>query len=171
MKNIENNENPSVCAKCGGKCCKHYGGLFHPEDFETITEEALIKVIDNGGVSIDWLEPDEDEGYYDRVYFLRMRHVDASIIDPAFMGQCVHLTPTGCDLSFDQRAYGCKSLQVDDNMKCSKGCYDKYMAAADWMPYQDIMKKLMNHYRNQEAEFFKKQMIDALKAMGLNIDV
>ena len=58
-----------------------------------------------------------------------MRHVDAPIIDPAFMGPCVHLTPTGCDLSFDQRAYGCKSLEVDDEMNCSKGCYDKYSAA------------------------------------------
>ncbi len=172
MKNVENNENPSVCAKCGGKCCKHYGGLFHPKDFEEISEEALIKIIDKGGISIDWLEPDEDFGYGQRIYFLRMRHVDAAVIDPAFMGTCVHLTPTGCDLPFDQRAYGCKSLEVDDEMNCSKGCYDKYMAAADWLAYQDELKALMDHYEDDQLEFFKKkQVLKILTRMGLDIEV
>ena len=172
MKKIENNENPTVCAKCGGKCCKHYGGLFHPNDFEELTEEALIKVIDKGDISIDWLEPDEEFGYDERIYFLRMRHVDAAIIDPAFMGQCVHLTPTGCDLPFDQRAYGCKSLEVDDDMNCSKGCYDKYSAAADWLAYQDELKALMRHYEDDQLEFFKKKEITKiLKRMGLDIEV
>ena len=169
---IENNENPSVCAKCGGKCCKHYGGIFHPEDFEEISEEALIKAIDKGDISIDWLEPDENFGYDQNIYFLRMRHVDAAIIDPAFMGQCVHLTPTGCDLPFDQRAYGCKSLEVDDDMQCSKGCYDKYMAAGDWLAYQDELKALIDHYEDQQLDFFKKKEITKiLKRMGLDIEI
>ena len=101
-----------------------------------------------------------------------MRHVDAAVIDPAFMGQCVDLTPTGCDLPFDQRAYGCKSLEVDDNMNCSKGCYDKYSAAGDWLCYQDELKALMKHYRNQQLEFFKKkEVINVLKSMGLDIEI
>ena len=172
MKKIENNENPSVCAKCGGKCCKHYGGFFHPKDFEEITEEALIKAIDKGDISIDWLEPDEDFGYDQKIYFLRMRHVDSAVIDPAFMGQCVHLTPTGCDLPFDQRAYGCKSLEVDDGMNCSKGCYDKYSAAGDWLAYQDELKALMRHYEDEQLEFFKKKdIIKILNRMGLDIEI
>lgn len=171
MKKIENNENTAVCAKCGGKCCKHYGGLFHPKDFEEITEEALIKLIDKGDISIDWLEP-EDFGYGQKIYFLRMRHVDAAVIDPAFMGTCVHLTPTGCDLPFDQRAYGCRSLQVDDNMNCSAGCYDKYEAAGDWLCYQDELKLITKHYMDQQYEDLKKSKIATiLKAMGLDIEV
>ena len=173
MKKIENNENPSVCSKCGGKCCKSYGGLFHPEDFEEISEEALIKIIDQGDVSIDWLEPDEDFGYGQRIYFLRMRHVDAAVVDPAFVGTCVHLTPTGCDLPFDQRAYGCKTLEVDDNMNCSKGCYDKYEAAGDWLAYQDELKALKKHYIEQQLDELAKdeQMMAIMKRMGMDIEI
>lgn len=142
--NIKNNENFEICKKCGGQCCKNYGGFFHPSDLgEEITEEVIRKWIDRGDVSIDWYD-----GYGPKIvngYFLRMRHKNGDILDPAFKGECVHLTPSGCDLKFDERAYGCKRLVPTDGKEECSGSYDKYEAATDWEPYHGILEKIASH--------------------------
>lgn len=40
---ISKNVNTSLCAKCGGTCCKNCGCHFSPDDFESISFESLKK--------------------------------------------------------------------------------------------------------------------------------
>lgn len=150
MAEVQNNENRTVCAACGGKCCKNYGGLCHPDDIHCdgdmdVAYKNIKQMLDSGMYSIDWLEACEESKWED-VYFIRMRHVGSEVVDPAYHGKCVNLTPTGCKLPFEERAYGCKSLIPNENRACGEGTYTKYDAAEDWMPYQEILKKLKSEY-------------------------
>ena len=155
MKYVKNNES-ALCYVCKGKCCKTYGGAFHPEDIgEEITKDSLKKFIDRGDVSIDWLEGSP------KVYFLRMRHVDAPIVDPLWGAQCVHLTETGCDLKFEERAYGCKTLVPAMDLCCYDGAYTKELAAEDWEPYQNILKELCAEYDDPKSHMsYLDSMLD-----------
>lgn len=142
---IEKSENLEVCKKCGGQCCKNYGGAFHPSDLdEEVTEEVIRKYIDRGDVSIDWYEH-YGENKDINGYFLRMKHKDGGIIDPSYGGECVHLTSSGCELKFEERACGCRRLTPSPDAKggCSNS-YDKLEAANDWNPYHDIFEKMVS---------------------------
>ena len=139
---IQNNENTQLCAECGGKCCKHYGGFYHPSDFDTVDLEPLSTLIDEGGISIDWYNCADGS----RGYFLRARHVGGGVIDPSFGGQCVHLTETGCDLPFEKRPYGCRRLVPSEGSVCKEGSYKKLEAWHDWEPYMDILVMLEDKY-------------------------
>lgn len=67
-----------ACAKCGGSCCKNMGCHFSPDDFDEISFDALKSEIDKGFISIDWWE-ESDGG---ESYYLRIRNVNAPIVDP-----------------------------------------------------------------------------------------
>ena len=149
MPNIENNENLSICAACKGGCCRHYGGILHPDDVKGgVTFENIKKMIDTGMYGIDWYEGygDEETNNAD-VYFMHMAHVNEPKVYPTFGGTCVNLTPDGCKLPFEERAYGCRALVPEESHKCGKGCYSKYDAKRDWLPYQSIMEEVVKLYR------------------------
>jgi hypothetical protein len=59
---VLNNENPAICAPCGGQCCKHMPGAASPEDFGAPDREAmrdrLRTAFDSGLWAIDWWEGD-----------------------------------------------------------------------------------------------------------------
>ena len=148
MPNIENNENLSICAACGGGCCRHYGGILHPDDVKGgVTVENIKVMMDTGMYGIDWYEGSIDGYDWDNVYFMHMAHVNEPKICPTWGGTCVNLTPTGCKLSFEERAYGCRSLVPNPNHKCGEGTYSKYDAMIDWLPYQSIMEEIIKLYR------------------------
>ena len=128
----------SLCEKCKGSCCKHMACHFSPSDFEELTFEHLSEKIDEGWISIDWWESDEPQ------YYLRVRHVNAPIVDPSWGGTCVLLTDTGCPLPFEKRPLGARALEPTPN-----GCvvhYSKYDCKNDWLKYDDILRKLVTKY-------------------------
>jgi len=143
---IENNENKYLCKNCGGKCCKMYGGSFHPSDFGVCIDYTSIKrlLTERDDISIDCLD-DPDDGRING-YFLRMRHRNGSIVDFSWGGACVHLTQNGCDLPFDERPYGCKILVPGKCHDPNESGYDKYKAYDDWKEYWEILDKLKREY-------------------------
>ena len=108
--NEENNESP-VCSGCG-RCCKNMACHISPDDVKDKSVEGLIKWIESSGaVSIDWWVGDTEENdYYDRVYYLRMKHHNENFVCGSYGGKCVFLTPTGCSLSFEYRGKGARGL-------------------------------------------------------------
>jgi hypothetical protein len=114
---------------------------FAPTDFEEITYEHLKSKIEEGWISIDWWDADVPQ------YFLRVRHVNAPIVDPSWGGRCILLTKDGCPLPFDKRPLGARALEPKAGAygHC-KGHYSKEMCKNDWLPYDDILHRLVAHF-------------------------
>lgn len=164
---IEFNENRDLCKKCGGICCKKFGCEIFPEDvikrYNEISEETLCQLINTGYVSIDcWtacgnpgkLHPKKEMYEYDRIFFLRMRHINKPICDIYSMGPCKALTEYGCMLDWDNRPTGGKLL-VPNASKCIVPMEDELglssdteLAALMWFEYNSLLEKLYNNFLN-----------------------
>jgi len=131
-----------ACVGCG-RCCESMGCHFSPDDFKDKTFEALKAEIDKGYISIDWWIGEEGAEY-----FLRIRNKDAFVIDSAWIGVCMLLTETGCPFPFEKRPKGARYLKPLDNGGC-KCEYSKEECKNDWIPYSDVLNKLVKHYRRQ----------------------
>jgi hypothetical protein len=151
-------ENTTLCTKCGGKCCKHNGCHFSPEDIKVeITLENLKALIDEGNISIECWDgdPRTDDCSGVSVYYLRMRtqiKFTKSPIVHASWGfeTCVLWTEKGCPLKFEDRPKGARMLIPKEN-GC-EGLYTNQHAAIDWIPYQEILIKLVEIYESMEDD-------------------
>lgn len=144
-------EMPDVCGPCGGRCCKGIPGIYSPEDFGAPNVEAMrdaiVKALASGRVVIDWWE---DEGPEQPLtFYLRpaiagleewMRHA-------AWNGShCTFLTPSGCELSHDERPFQCRALEPEPDVekRRKEGCKahggSKWDAAEPWIAYQDVIE-------------------------------
>lgn len=152
---IENNENPAVCAACGGKCCSCLPGCSHPQDFsfeskskDQIREELII-MFKSGDWQIDWWESYEteegNEGH--RGFFIRpaTKKGRGPIYHGAWAWEgCVFHSSKGCALPFDERPFDCKEL-----VPKREGCipeklgegekHPKLIAIEEWWPYEDLI--------------------------------
>ena len=45
-----------VCSKCGGDCCKHYPGIYHPKDLSPELEKNILTGLLKKEMSVDWWE-------------------------------------------------------------------------------------------------------------------
>lgn len=148
--NIDNNENTSMCSKCGGKCCKRLPGGYHPSDFGCeITEELLESLINDPEhpISIDWYDDFiyEDKSY-PRGYYIRPRVIDGDAVDGSWGGVCNNLTETGCSLSWDDRPWSCKLLAPSENGHCGHQYDEKLSCAVAWLPYRDMIEHIVEKY-------------------------
>lgn len=171
---IENNENPEICKKCGGNCCKHCACEVSTEDFVKrygeITPENILKALSEGEWAIDWWEgdirkdrdcPDLPELTRDNelfcTYYMRVRHVGEPAVNGSWGGQCVMWDPeTGCKYDWEHRPTGGKAMLVGSgpcpvqysDLPCPK--YAKDLAAIDWFPYNDTIEEAIavDLYRN-----------------------
>lgn len=142
-KKIPEYQPSSYCARCKGKCCKYMACHFAPSDFKEISFEYLKSKIEEGYISIDWWEEWDDTPSY----FLRMRHVNAPIVDPSWGGQCMLLTDKGCPLPFEERPLGARALHPA--RVPSEDCishYNKEACKNDWKQYDDILKRLVDEF-------------------------
>ncbi len=130
------------CAVCKGSCCRRMACHYSPRDFKDLSFESLKKEIEKGRISIDWWEAEEPE------YYLRARHVNASIVDPSFGGICINLTEDGCSLSFEDRPLGGKAVKPDPMMRCQNS-YTKEMCKEEWKPYSQTLKRLAEYFSSQ----------------------
>lgn len=108
-----------MCRKCGGECCKHKPGLYHPD-------QLFADIPPNGGMSsvVDRVHALLDSGKYILVQVLdeedkdpytaiqpRTSFVKSKIAEDDYgVGQCVNLTDTGCSLVYSDRPLECQRL-------------------------------------------------------------
>lgn len=147
----EKYENTEICKNCAGKCCKSMGCHMSPEDIKgEITYDNLKGLIDAGNISIDWWygNPlDDNDDCRDKAFYLRMRNKKAPIVDESWGGECILLTENGCSLEYNDRPKGARLLIPKEN-NCCEDNYPKKQSAIDWIPYRDILSKLVDYYNN-----------------------
>lgn len=143
-------QDSDLCKQCGGRCCHNLGCHIAPSDLKEITVESICNLIDeSNAVSIDWWEGDpvtcDHTG--ERVFYLRIKNVDAKVIDPAFgANKCSILTENGCPLPFSYRPKGARDLIPKP---CEEDCIDLYskkQCSIEWIEYQDVLRKVYDIY-------------------------
>lgn len=148
---IKNNENKSLCSSCG-QCCKRLPGIVHPKDLKEVTKESLNEMYKNG-YQFDYWEGNltgKSEHEDITFYYLRPQTKKSvgKMVDASWGGECVFLGESGCSKTFEERPTQCKALKPQEDGNCSlSGEYSKEEMIKDWLPYNQIIKKLIDeHY-------------------------
>ena len=83
-------------------------------------------------------------------YYLRPQTKKSvgKMVDASWGGECVFLGESGCSKTFEERPTQCKALKPQEDGNCSlSGEYSKEEMIKDWLPYNQIIKKLIDeHY-------------------------
>lgn len=134
-------ENKSICAKCGGECCKNSGCDFSSHDFAVISEKELQQYMDKGLISIGCDIGINENNELITFLFVKMRNIDSEAVDfcQIFPKPCHALRPDGCPYSFGNRPSGGKYLIPQED----KDCYSLYDVSKSWAPYQNILRNLV----------------------------
>ena len=136
-------ENTSLCAACGGKCCKQHAGGVSPLDLgKDVAWEAYMLLL-TGKYCADWWESDDT---MPQTYYLRPKNKNKMdrLYDASWGGECCFLTPHGCELIFSQRPKECRSLEPrDNNEENCKQHHSKQAICKEWLAYQDDLKVVM----------------------------
>lgn len=126
-------ENKSLCAACGGKCCKSGPCFFMPEDFKDLSVEGLLKEFKEKDYLCICLED---------VPFISIRLEQwKKVIDPLTYyrgGTCPLLTPSGCPFSYEERPTSAKLLVPSPNNDCESILPD-YKVDLEWLPYRPVL--------------------------------
>lgn len=142
------NENTSLCSACGGKCCKQYAGIVSPHDLDgDDVSGQVLEMIKGGKYCLDLWDADSR---LEETFFLRPRHKNSmdSEIDASWGGECVFLTPMGCQLIFEKRPKQCRALEPNpkDPGDCNQH-HDKLSAAKEWAEFREVMNEVREELR------------------------
>ncbi|MBR3153109.1 MAG: hypothetical protein IKF52_05900 [Clostridia bacterium] len=154
------NLNSEICSNCGGKCCKKCGCHFSPYDFKEISFEYLKEEIKKGYISIDNIDGDD---FFIRgfIYILRARNKNSPIVDTdrylATFPCILWDEKNGCKLNYEKRPSGGKLLIPVKNGNCYSR-YDIEDCAREWLPYQKILKELVEFFVGIDYEFKKEYL-------------
>lgn len=171
--NDDLSENKSICKECGGRCCKNMGCHIAPSELKEVTADFIIALMEeSNSISIDWYEGNpliEDD--HSRCYYLRIKNVGSSMIDPSWGGRCSLLTPDGCPILFQYRPKGGRMLIPVDSLEeeCLIG-YSKEQCAIEWLPYQEELKKVYDHFDSPEKNVYSGFNPDGLIDFLLSIE-
>lgn len=130
----------SICSECGGKCCKEFPGIFHPEDFQDVEKEYDPKIM-----CLDFWEGEYEDTGVRQPYFVRMRSVKDGnhVSNGLWSGTCVNLGDDGCKLPAERRAAQCIQLVPHESHNCDvPEKYTKRELVRAWLPYQEELKKI-----------------------------
>lgn len=146
---MTSNENPEMCSKCGGRCCKGMPGIAMPEDFDMGRgiEQELRAAIASGYWIFDYLDG-ENNTYFPRPATLE---TVGKVVYGLWLGTCAFLTDHGCALEFELRPHECRHLipKAMDGGKCKHGDIGTYEYAKAWYEYQDMINKMIEELRPQ----------------------
>jgi len=137
---LNNNESPSICGECGGKCCTGYAGWYHPEQVLDI-----LKVYKDTKILPDNVKIDAWDGFTP-TYVLRPAHTNSpegTNYDLSWGGTCVnHDVKTGCSLDFDKRPLQCQDLRAGKTLRhtCKPKKWGKEGLSVVWKDYQEYFK-------------------------------
>lgn len=142
-------DNPEICSKCGGQCCKGLPGAAFPEDFGLPDGSLLRWALETGRWCIDWWEGDPRPGKDElhRAYFVRpaTKGREGVWFDASWGGECTFLTASGCSLLSENRPLNCRMLEPmgeGARCKCHLGDSPKERAAIAWLPYHRIFEEM-----------------------------
>lgn len=174
---------PAICTECAQErpvCCQNLPCSISPNDLKDLSYQGIISFIDDTGiVSIDWWDGGDSRTSYKELippgkyYFLRMKAKRRKIIDPGFGMQTCSIwnENIGCPLNFEYRPKGARDLIPKRKGLCDEE-YPKDMCAFEWLPYQDILKKVVEHYEViNESSTFIESLISSLIEMEELIDL
>lgn len=159
-------EDLEICKKCGGYCCKKSGCDYFVSDLESMKLEYLENLLDSGRVSIiatfNFRRLITGKLTYKLILSLRARNINRGAIDLlSFKTQCASLTENGCYYDINTRPGGGAAL-----IPCAdKPCYsevDRIGELYKWIPYQNILKKLIKKKTNMSVKKKLEQDIETL---------
>lgn len=164
MESIENYENRELCAKCGGLCCKMSGCDFFVTDFDNLKIEYLESVLNTGRVSVTGnlaiKHTKNGNPYTELILALKARNVGRDEIDLwSISSRCVNLEENGCYFDVNERPSGGVHLIAKPNRKC-KPDYDMDSELEKWLPYQNVLRKLVKRRTGMTVEAKLRQDIE-----------
>lgn len=140
-------ENLAICAECGGKCCKRMPGIVLPDDIGEPLKEKVMTLLLTGKYAIDWWDGDPRDGddEYSQAYYIRPKTKghEKKLLHPAWGGECVFLTDTGCELPFEQRPAECRMLEPVESGECKHHGATKQEFATIWLEHQEMMENII----------------------------
>lgn len=153
-------EDLEICAVCGGACCKDIPGAYFPADILGAGEaplDTLVRLFETGKYAVDWWEGDPDltRDTVERGFFIRPAHRGAQrLLDPSWGGkECVHLTPTGCELALEARPTQCRMLRPKAGGLCHLDEWaDKRHSALSWEPYWETIETAAKVAKEQRGK-------------------
>lgn len=134
-----NNENFEICSKCNGSCCKKLPGMMNPNQLQEVNELTLRNKLKEG-FQFDYIEGNEP------IYYLRPSTIQSigKTVDASWGGQCIFFKDKkGCSFTFDERPQQCQDLEPKADMRCISS-KTKTQYAMEWLPYQEIIKNIIN---------------------------
>jgi hypothetical protein len=149
------NENASLCAPCGGKCCSNMPGAFLPSDLANENDPEAVwarvqQLLATGRYAIDRLKgrdmPSYPEWSDEFLYYLRpaVAGSEGKLFDSSFGGKCNFHQVNGCELQEEARPAQCKLLTPAADSKCSYPAEWKGLQAVAraWEPYYPRFESL-----------------------------
>jgi len=158
-------EDKSICARCGGACCKKSGCGYLVEDFSTFKLIDLKAKLDEGNISIKTVLHScfvNGRKSLEKILILKARSVDKEIVDLfSASSQCKLLTPNGCAYSLAERPSLGALLKP-----CLQGACmiedDLQIAAIEgWKGHQAVLEKLVKIYTGKNADtVYSEQFVE-----------
>ena len=145
---MENNENKSLCSKCG-QCCKRMPGIVSPKDLKGITLESLTDLFKEGYQFDYWEGNMTRKPEHEDIQFFYLRPQTkksvGKIVDGSWGGECVFLEESGCTKTFESRPAQCRALVPKEDLGCTlPKSYEKEKMILEWLPYNEIISKTIN---------------------------
>jgi len=146
-----NNEDRSICSRCGGECCKTQPGIDHPAPYLAADDPAIALAARLGsGTWVLSLHPWRDTAtdIWEALYYPRpatvVEQAAGSLLAQSDDAHCTFLTPAGCQLPFAERPYLCQVLEPNITFSCSAP-WSKRDAALAWRPQQELVHAAVQH--------------------------
>ncbi len=146
-------ENPEICSRCKGVCCKAGGAHIFPDELAfDISADSLINLLSKGIYSVDyWGDPPSDlRAGTTRIYYLRYKHTGrAELLDHSKYIPCILLTENGCRLQHDERPRVCRELVPKDDFRCNfeNDEFSVISCAVAWQKYQNELLSVLKYYK------------------------
>lgn len=138
-------ENPSLCATCGGCCCKNDPCFFMPDDFTDLSVDGLIR---------EFEQKDYLCIYLSEVPNISMRGENwPKVTAPHHLkksNRCVLLTDRGCPFSYDERPTGGKLFVPNPDGDCYNLVKTPDINMA-WAPYMKTLLQVAAHFMKKAS--------------------
>jgi len=170
------NETAAQCVICKGVCCRAMPGVIFPDD---VTPGQVKEMLASGRYAIDWWEGDPREGMDElpQAEYLRpaIKGMEGWQRDPSWGGECTFLTPTGCELAYENRPRECRGLipGVDGPPCFTPPAVSKKAAAIAWLPLRAFLLALepKEEQDTSDPAVYLRRLLDQIrvrrKQMGL----
>lgn len=149
-------ENRSICAECGGECCKGGGCAYLSTDFEALKTEVVEQALATGRVSIaaSLIFEFTKNGVpsYSPILYLRARNIGRGEIDlVSIPKQCASLEEHGCHFDLEHRPSDGACIIPDANKKCGS-VITRSELVESWIPYQGILRRIVKRHVGKPVE-------------------